>query len=106
MMNDFDKVAQERREDMLIEVVASLVGERDALRAEVERLREERRWVCVHDRLPQPHDCVLTIGSSGEPVIAYLSTHVSGVWFCPHDNWKPADVAYWQPLPAPPEEEE
>ena len=72
------------------------------LRCENERLREERRWIPVEERLPE----------AGVWVICYHATH--RLWFqgmrdC--GEWTDAEgvlvaPTHWQPLPAPPQEEE
>jgi hypothetical protein len=78
--------------------------------AEIERLREERRWVPVGERLPKDNDLVLTVGKGGCIVIGEMTKSCG--WQSIHcDNetgepWisDPGDVTHWMPLQAPPEE--
>jgi hypothetical protein len=68
---------------------------------EIERLRDERRWIPVEERLPGPN----------EPVLIYtevLGRHVASVdeegeWFCDYGGeWLFPNVTHWMPLPEPP----
>ena len=88
---------------------AATFDEVSALRAEIARLREERRWVPVGERLPKDNDLVLTVGKGGWIVIGDMTKSCG--WQSIHcDNetgepWisDPGDVTHWMPLPPGPE---
>jgi hypothetical protein len=63
--------------------------------AELERIREARRWIPVEERLPETRDPVLTLWISGmQSVKQYDEQH----------GWNTgAQVTHWMPLPEPPE---
>ena len=72
--------------------------ERDALRAEVERLREERRWRDARTEPPNAPGMYVCLWSGGDMSTEYFH----------RDTWLGvADyaIAYWTPLPAVPAEE-
>ena len=82
---------------------AATFDEVSALRAEIARLREERRWVPVGERLPDDHRrVVVNVPSLYGPQLAWL---VNGKW---HDGIGCGDhpigcrVTHWQPQPMPP----
>lgn len=64
--------------------------------AELERIREARRWIPVEERLPETRDPVLTLWVSGmQSVKQYDAQH----------GWNTgAQVTHWMPLPEPPKE--
>ena len=68
--------------------------------AEIERIREERRWVSVEERLPEEDVKVLTMGLQKHPVVCSF-WHSDGVF---RDGGIIEGVTHWMPLPAPPEE--
>ncbi len=76
----------------------ALDAENKQLRAEVERLKEARRWIPVEERLPETRDPVLTLWVSGmQSVKQYDEQHC----------WNTgAQVTHWMPLPEPPKEVE
>ena len=77
----------------------------ESLRAEIARLREERRWVPVGKRLPTVQgDDVLTLSffSDGSPLIC-LGWHNGREWMQYHGRGPGLPVTYWQPLPPGPE---
>ena len=61
---------------------------------EIERLRAERRWIPVTERLPPEETRV--IAYDGEDVF-------ESEYFCDDWEWN-ADVSHWMPLPPPPAE--
>ncbi len=81
----------------------------DEAAAEIARLREERRWISVAERLPKDNDLVLTVGKGGWMVIGEMTKSCG--WQSIHcDNetgepWisDPGDVTHWMPLPTGPE---
>jgi len=78
-------------------------------RAEITRLREERRWIPVEERLPENilGKAVMRriLATDGDSVAeakyyegyGFESVHGEELWFTP---------THWQPLPAPPSEGE
>ena len=86
----------------------------DNLAAEVERLRVERRWIPVEERLPKKDGYYLTY----RPGCAPEDRTVSLYFFATEGTWEGSyfvasglncptlKVTHWQPLPAPPEKEE
>lgn len=71
------------------------------LEAEVERLREEQRWIPVSERLPERDDEVAVLWRwpvSGE-LISDLTHWTGGLWAC-----DPLEVIAWHPLPPLPPE--
>lgn len=73
-----------------------------ALRAEVERLREERRWIPVEERLPPANaDVLCAVAGWG----SFSGSFQHGSWFR-EGVWLEKPPTHWQPLPAPPVEEE
>ena len=79
------------------------------LRAEITRLREERRWIPVEERMPENilGKAVMRriLATDGDNVAeakyyegyGFESVHGEELWFTP---------THWQPLPAPPSEGE
>ena len=65
--------------------------------AELERIREARRWIPVEERLPETRDPVLTLWVSGTQSVKQ------------HDEkhgWNTgAQVTHWMPLPELPKKE-
>jgi hypothetical protein len=71
----------------------------DALYAKIDRLREERRWIPVGDRLPDQVDDV---------VVWHPSRIGTGwAWYDGDGKWFSGDyevlVSHWMPFPEPPE---
>ena len=73
---------------------------------EIERLREERRWIPVAERLPEsdnignPVPVLVVMPGYGDRTIGYCDKDEYGVrWQC-QSMQKPT---HWQPLPPPPE---
>ncbi len=85
----------------------------DSLRAEIARLREERRWISVEERLPKDDVEVLICGTGwGSPAIGWREHQPhyivpETIWTLGDDvdrGYPPQDITHWMPLPAPPEE--
>ena len=78
----------------------------DNLAAEVERLREERRWIPVEEGLPENYETVIAawgLPPDRHPIPAVVYC-VDGLWL--QVGYKTRlQVTHWQPLPAPPKEE-
>jgi hypothetical protein len=81
--------------------------------SEIERLREERRWISVEERLPKDDVEVLICGTGwGSPAIGWREHQPhyivpETIWTLGDDvdrGYPPQDITHWMPLPAPPEE--
>lgn len=75
----------------------------DRLRSEIARLREERRWVPVGERLPEKYQSV---------IVALTPDSKGRVEVCEAVHWKGSDFetdrgnyecSHWMPLPPGPE---
>jgi hypothetical protein len=73
---------------------------------EIERLREERRWIPVGERLPEPDHMgnptpvLVVMPGYGERTIGYCDNREYGIrWHC-QSTQRPT---HWQLLPSPPE---
>ena len=69
-----------------------------SLEAEVARLREERRWIPVEERLPVTGRHLATDGYR-----VWTAFWLDCRWTDPMSSGDPQPT-HWQPLPAPPEE--
>lgn len=70
----------------------------DNLRAELERLRAERRWIPVEERLPEKDVPVLCIDSRGIQMVAWSGW---GEWCGPEIE---TELTHWMPLPPLPDQ--
>jgi Protein of unknown function (DUF551) len=66
--------------------------------AELERIREARRWIPVEERLPELGVDVLVL-HSGKREVAWRHV-VDGDWM---SNAALGEITHWMPLPEPPE---
>ena len=85
------------------------------LLAEVERLRQARRWIPTGERLPEPNDGFVLAIVSGKPhenITLHRAhqlaeyTAADGWIISEYLDWEDAEVSCWMPLPAAPEEGE
>lgn len=87
-----------------------LTAERDAARAEVERMREAQRWIPVEERLPNEGElCLINIKSRISNAVilrmAVIQKFDAGEydWKDPQDNYVwGGNITHWMPLPEPP----
>ena len=76
---------------------AAIFDEMSALRAEIAKLREERRWISVGEKLPKPGETVLMLMDDRDPVSGwYENGHFHNAYDTPY-------VTHWMPLPPGPE---
>jgi hypothetical protein len=75
-----------------------MFDEMSALRAEIARLREERRWVSVGERLPEDEEWVDVAGDWGDFVGWYDLK-----WHNLLDDPIPGEVTHWRKRPPGPE---
>lgn len=88
---------------------AEVFDEVSALRSEVARLREERRWIPVGERLPsvQGEDVLVAQGPWDDGSYSLDRGWWNGTqWMFYRGAWDMPPVAFWQPLPPPPGEGE
>ena len=86
---------------------AEVFDEVSSLRAEIDRLREERRWIPVTERLPDRHERVIvamTPDSRGLVEVCEATLNYYGTRF--QTDYGAYECSHWQPLPAPPSEGE
>ena len=97
MMRDYESIAKALRED-IARALAKLREQDD----EIARLREERRWVPVGERLPPDNVAVLCwVDGCG----AEMVWREKGQWFLSFAGYPISDSTYthWMPLPPGPE---
>ena len=69
--------------------------------AEIRRLRNERCWIPVSERLPEEDVDVLVMTNYGMHV---ADLDEDGTWNASHgDSWQFPEPTHWMPLPEPPE---
>ena len=89
--------------DRFLSDMDQLQKENIALHAEVERLREERRWIPVSERLP---DDEVNVICGYAHFKSFPGFRRGFNWFDERDSHLMFPPTHWQPLPAPPEKEE
>jgi hypothetical protein len=92
-----EELVEERRS------ISTLLQKVESLEAEIARLREERRWVPVGERLPKKYQSV---------IVALTPDSKGRVEVCEAVHWKGSDFetdrgnyecSHWMPLPPGPE---
>ena len=74
----------------------------ECLRAEVERLRAERRWIPVEERLPElSQDVIICDGRLGDLIIAWRARNTGNFY----NGEQQLHPTHWMPLPPLPGEE-
>jgi hypothetical protein len=82
--------------------ISTLLQKVQSLEAKIARLREQRRWISVGERLPEDNVAVLCwVDGCG----AEMVWREKGQWFMSFAGYPISDLAYthWQPLPPGPE---
>ena len=83
--------------------LAASIGRELDLETENQRLRD-REWISVKDRLPDGDEYVLTISDDAYYYVDCLSSNIPDRFFQDSHSPKGPDVvAYWMPLPPPPD---
>ena len=83
--------------------LAASIGRELDLETENQRLRD-REWISVKDRLPDGGEYVLTISDDAYYYVDCLSSNIPDRFFQDSHSPKGPDVvAYWMPLPPPPD---
>jgi len=103
-----DIVERLRREATIMGMVGGDPVSRDMLRdaaAEIERLREERRWIPVGERLPEEGVDVL-VSRDGRCHVAGYETFRNGNVHWTLASFESVTPTHWMPLPAPPEDKD
>lgn len=79
---------------------------------QVERLKENRRWILVEERLPEEDDFVLVTVNGIYNHITFIDAIElgelcsDGTWFIAgYPDWNNPNVIAWMPLPEPYQEE-
>jgi hypothetical protein len=88
---------------------AEVFDEVSSLRSEVTRLREERRWIPVGERLPDL-DVEVLVWQQGYTAIGWREhrpwyTVPKTIWTLGDEldkGYPPEKITHWMPLPAPP----
>ena len=85
-------LAEKQTETALVEAIAEL-------EAENARLKAERRWIPVSERLPEANKCVLIYDAGGNMTVDILvkSGGVETYFWLPKYR-----ILFWMPLPEPP----
>ncbi len=97
------RLSEERRS------ISTLLQKVESLEAEIARLREERRWVPVGERLPtvQGDDVLTALGPWDDGGYSISRGWWNGeCWMSYGSDRDMPPVAFWQPLPPGPETKE
>lgn len=101
-MKDPGMIGMANCETAMVDARRQLIEYVDGLEAENARLREERRWIPVEERLPENDGIYLAyLAPMGRSELAKIETHLFyfGAF---RTSWR---VTHWMPLPEPPEVE-
>ena len=98
LLAEIERLCEERRS------ITTLLGKVETLEADNARLREERRWIPVAERLPPFGADVLTLSffSDGVPLMC-IGWHNGQEWMHYTGRGPGLPVSHWQPLPPGPE---
>lgn len=98
LLAEIARLCEERRS------ITTLLGKVETLEADNARLREERRWIPVVERLPPFGADVLTLSffSDGVPLVC-IGWHNGQEWMHYTGRGPGLPVSHWQPLPPGPE---
>ena len=88
--------------------LADLHDENIELKKEIERLKAEREWISVEDRLPEfgeEYNCVQVLDDVGNPVTSITEYYAIEKIFCyPGTDIEQKGITHWMPLPEPPKQ--
>ena len=72
--------------------------------SEINRLRSERRWIPVGERLPEIDERVM-VGNATDGWVTVGSRHLTGAYhhWDGDDHEELCEPTHWMPIPAPPE---
>ena len=93
MAEEIARLRDERRS------ISTLLGKVESLEADNTKLREERRWVPVGERLPEGNSKVLTLGLQRYPVVCSFFQFDQSF----RDGGVVSGVTHWMPTPPGPE---
>ena len=85
--------------------ISTLIGKVETLEADNERLREERRWIPVGERLPEKYQSVLVAFTPDSRGVVEVCEAVHDLGSDFETDKGCYECSHWQPLPKPPEGE-
>ena len=86
--------------------IKHIVIENIRLRDENARLKEERRWIPVSERLPEDRSWAIVKTTDFTEPLAVLAQYCNGNWWWFEWRELQLTVTHWMPLPEPPQEVE
>ena len=106
-MDFWENIAELKDElSRMDDLVSKLSATADAQEAEIKRLREERRWISVEERVPERGVRVLvtlTPDSKGKREVCEAVMKYEQFFETDYGSY---EATHWMPLPSPPEEKE